>query len=186
MDSTVDDDALLTAAAQGNEDAFATFYRRWLPVVLSFHRRRTANPEVAFDLTAETFATVVANLGAFNPDRGEAASWLLTIAAHKLRDSVRRARVEQSARQRLALEPILLEDDDLARVEELSAAGDDCHLDGLLEHLPADQRVAIRARIIDEQPYPTIASELDCSEAVVRQRVHRGLARLRDHLGDRP
>jgi RNA polymerase sigma factor (sigma-70 family) len=52
----------------------------------------------------------------------------------------------------------------------------------LLGDLPADQRTALLARIVDERPYDEIASELRCSEAVIRQRVHRGLRRLRSGL----
>jgi DNA-directed RNA polymerase specialized sigma24 family protein len=69
------------------------FYRRWLPLVTGFHLRRTRSRELAFDLTAETVAAVVADVPRFDPDRGAPAGWLLEIAEHKLLDSVRRARV---------------------------------------------------------------------------------------------
>ena len=77
--------------------------------------RRTRARELAFDLTAETFAVVV-SCGRFDPARGPAPAWLFEIAEHKLFDSLRRARVENSARTRLRHEPILLEDADLERV----------------------------------------------------------------------
>jgi DNA-directed RNA polymerase specialized sigma24 family protein len=48
-----------------------------------------------------------------------------------------------------------------------------------LERLPEPQREAIRARMLDELEYPEIARGLRCSEAVVRQRVSRGLRVLR-------
>jgi RNA polymerase sigma-70 factor (ECF subfamily) len=177
-----DDDTLLTEAAAGSEQAFECFYRRWLPAIVGFHLRRTGNLEVAFDLTAETFATVVAACGEFDAKRGPAAGWLFGIAQHKLHDSLRRGRVEASARRRLRLEPVTLDDEDLARVDELASLADEAQLTELLDQLPARQREAIRARVLDELPYPTIATELRCSEAVVRQRVHRGLTRLRERL----
>ncbi len=52
----------------------------------------------------------------------------------------------------------------------------------LVEQLPAAQRDAVRSRVLDEREYADIARELGCSELVVRQRVSRGLARLRDQL----
>jgi DNA-directed RNA polymerase specialized sigma24 family protein len=119
----IDDAALLAAAARGEQMAFAIFYRRWLPLVTGFHLRRTGQQEVAFDLTAETFAAVVAGLADFDPERGPAPAWLFAIAEHKLRDSLRRSRVEASARRRLGLEPVTLEDEDLARVDELASLG---------------------------------------------------------------
>jgi RNA polymerase sigma factor (sigma-70 family) len=177
-----DDVGLLLAAAGGDDRAFAAFYRRWLPLVTAYHLRRTRSRELAFDLTAETFAAVVAGLQRFDPDRGPPAGWLFEIAEHKLLDSTRRARVESSARTRLGHEPVVLHDRDLERVEELASLGDAHHLEGLLSQLPAPQRDAVRARILDERSYAEIAGEMDCSEAVVRQRVHRGLSRLRERL----
>ena len=76
----------------------------------------------------------------------------------------------------------MLEDRDLERVEELASLGDARRLDRLLARLPVLQRDAVRARVLDERSYAEIAGEMDCSEAVVRQRVHRGLSRLRERL----
>ena len=179
----IDDGALLLAAARGEEAAFETFYRRWLPAVMGFHLRRVGGVrETAFDLTAETFAAVVVACGAFDPDRGSAPAWLFAIADHKLRDSLRRGRVEASARRTLGHQPVVLEDEDLMRVEELASVGTGPALQQLLAELPQTQRAAVRARVLDERSYAAIAGELRCSEAVVRQRVHRGLRRLRERL----
>ena len=52
----------------------------------------------------------------------------------------------------------------------------------LVEELPADQGVAVKARIVDEREYGEIAKDLRCSEAVVRKRVSRGLAAVREHM----
>ena len=52
-----------------------------------------------------------------------------------------------------------------------------------LAGLPADQREAVLARIVDERDYGEIAADLR-SESVARKRVSRGLARLRDQLGE--
>ncbi len=52
----------------------------------------------------------------------------------------------------------------------------------LVELLPSDERHAVKARIVDERTYGEIAAELHCSELVVRKRVSRGLARLRQGM----
>jgi DNA-directed RNA polymerase specialized sigma24 family protein len=36
--------------------------------------------------------------------------------------------------------------------------------------------------VLDERPYHEIAGELRCSELVIRKRVSRGLARVREQL----
>ena len=48
--------------------------------------------------------------------------------------------------------------------------------------LPASQRDAVRARVLHEQSYTEIAATHNTTEANVRQRVTRGLARLRRRM----
>lgn len=52
----------------------------------------------------------------------------------------------------------------------------------LVESLPYDERRAVQARIVHERSYSEIAAELRCSELVVRKRVSRGLAHVREQL----
>jgi len=54
----------------------------------------------------------------------------------------------------------------------------------LVDGLPDRQRAAVRAGVVDESSYAEIADRLN-SELVVRQRVSRGLSRLRDELTER-
>jgi RNA polymerase sigma-70 factor (ECF subfamily) len=176
----MDDDELLAAAKRGNGEAFATFSRRHRDLVLAYLRRRVRDPELAFDLAAETFAAALISLRRYEPGRGPAAAWLLGIAHNKLLESLRRGRVEAAARRRLRHEPIALADEDLLAVDERAAAGT-----AALERLPDDQREAIRLRVIDEREYADIAAELRTSPQVVRQRVSRGLRTLRTRMGER-
>src|SRR5581483_6203584 len=116
-------------------------------------------------------------------DGGSAGMWLHGIAQNKLRESRRRGRVEVRARRRLGFEPEMLDDDDLARVEELASEGGGALL-GLIEGLPERQRRAVRLRVLEGRSYPEIAAGMCCSELVVRQHVSRGLKRLRGQIGD--
>ena len=164
---------------------FAVFYRRHLDLVVAFLRARVRDPEVAFDLAAETFAAVVVSAARYQPGGAPAAAWLLGIARHKLLKSLRRGRVEDRARRDLRLAPIALEDEDLLLVEqrrERRRDGAACPA----VRLPSDQRTALLAHVVDERAYVDIAAELGCSEQVVRQRVSRGLRRLRERLERQP
>ncbi len=175
------DEDLLTAAAGGDGDAFAAFYRRHVAAVTAFHRRRVPSAELAFDLTAETFASVVGALDRYDAERGSARGWLFAIAANEWRQALRRRQVEDRARRALALEPIVLDDAALARVEERAGSGAGA-LAEALRALPPAEREAVEARVVGEGEYEEIAARLRCSEAVVRQRVSRGLRRLRKAL----
>jgi RNA polymerase sigma factor (sigma-70 family) len=174
------DEQLLVAVASGDDRAFAVFYRRHADGLIAFFRRRVAAPEQAFDLAAETLAVVALRPGDFRGD-GLAVAWLYGIARNLLRSSLRQGRIEDAARRRLGAEPTPLTDADLLAVEERAAAGSDA-LQAALADLPEPTRRALLARVVEEREYPDIAEELECSEHVVRQRVSRGLARLRAGL----
>lgn len=173
----------MARVAGGDEAAFAVIYRRYLPLVLRWSLRQTGNRELAADLTSEVFAASLLAARRYDPASGSVAAWLLGIANNKLRESRRRRRVEDSARRRLGIDPVALADADLERVEEL--AGMDDRLQAMVTQLPAEQRKAIVARIVEERSYEEIASELRCSQSVVRQRVSRGLKTLRTELEGR-
>jgi len=169
---------LLRAARLGDGEAFGEFYRRHRAVVLTFAGRRVANPEVAADLLAETFAAgLVAVLDGGREIPAEPVAWLMTIAHNKLIDSVRRGRVERAARRRLDLPVMGVDDDELRRIEELIDSTQVAVK--LAELLPADQFAALQARVVDEKDYPEIARALRCSQAVARKRVSRALRTLR-------
>ncbi len=172
-------DDLLTRFVDGDPDAFVAFYRSHLSAVLGFFLRRTGDPELTADLTAEVFAAALLAAERYRPGERPALAWLYGIAAHKLADSRRRGRVEDEARRRLALEPLAIDDDELARVAEMA---DDGAAERALLSLPPAQRDAVLARVVDERPYPEIAQQMRCSELLVRQRVSRGLRALRTQI----
>jgi RNA polymerase sigma-70 factor, ECF subfamily len=175
-------DEELLVAGRGDVEAFGLFYRRRVDAVLAFFLRRTGDRELAADLTAETFAAALAALPRYRPQRDRALAWLFTIAHRKLVDSIRRGRVEDRARRRLRLEPLVFSDEDIERIEQRAAraAGDSAL--AALEELSAEQRVAISGRVLEEAEYAELAQRLECSQAVVRQRVSRGLAELRTRM----
>jgi RNA polymerase sigma factor (sigma-70 family) len=175
------DQELLARHAAGDPDAFVAYYRRNLPRVLSFFLRRTRDPELTADLTAEVFAAALLAAPRFQRGGTPASAWLYGIAAHKLSDSRRRGQVEDHARRRLAMEPLVIDDLELERVEEI-ASRSTAELDVAIAGLPENQRTAVLARVVDERPYFEIAAEMSCSEMLVRQRVSRGLRRLRSRI----
>jgi RNA polymerase sigma factor (sigma-70 family) len=162
--------------------AFGVFYDRYERPLLAFFRRATGRADLAADLTAEVFAAALASLASFRADLGDARVWLFGIARHELAQSWRRGRVEAQARLRLGMEPMALSDEDLERIDELGAAAQMDSL-RLLDALPAEQRSAVRGRVIDGRDYEDLAREFECSELVVRQRVSRGLRALRSLAG---
>jgi RNA polymerase sigma factor (sigma-70 family) len=174
------DDAALLDLSADEPAAFGVFYRRYERHLLRFFLARVRSADVAADLTAETFAQTLLSRAGFRRERGEPRAWLYGIARHVLSRSVGRRRVEARARERLGMAPLVLDDEELERIDAL--AGMDGRALELLGELPAEQRTAIEARVVDKREYDEIALALACSEQVVRKRVSRGLAALRSRM----
>jgi RNA polymerase sigma factor (sigma-70 family) len=172
-------DAQLLAAAQSDAHAFRELYDRYAEAIHGFHLGRTRLREAALDLTAETFAQAWVSRKRFRDlADGSAAPWLFAIARHVLVTSVRKRRLEQSAREQLG---ILIAVD---RAETPAEPGE-LWLEGLDEAFaslaPAVQK-AIRLRVLDDMSYEDVAERTGTSPGAARVRVHRGLAALRDRL----
>jgi RNA polymerase sigma factor (sigma-70 family) len=166
----------------GDPEIFGGFYREHERVVLGFFVRAAGRGDVALDLAAETFARAFEGRAGFDGRLGGRQAWLFGIARHVLADSLRHGRVQSSARTRLGMAALTVDERLVATVEEQAGAVDDALVEEWLADLPAEQSAAVRERVLRERSYREIAAELACSEAVVRKRVSRGLSSLRERL----
>ena len=149
--------------------------------ILLFLARRTADPQIALDLWAETFAQALESVDRYRGHAGPAAetAWLFGIARNLLAGYYRRGEIEQRALGRLRLErpPVTLEV--LAQIDEAAALGDlRRELGAALAELSPAVREAVALRVICELDYGVVAERLDITEGTARVRVSRGLASL--------
>ena len=157
-------------------DAVADLYAVMSERLLVFFARRTYDGEIALDLTAETFARALECRRQFRGDtEGRAAGWVWGIARNVLGEFFKRGRVERRALRRIGLEPPTVSDEEIERIEQLAGVhGLRAAVATALGELGADQRQALRLRVVEELEYPL----LGVSEATARARVSRGLRRL--------
>jgi RNA polymerase sigma factor (sigma-70 family) len=172
-----DEDLLLS----GDPEDFGRFYDRCIDMVLGYFARRVHDPDVAADLAAETFAAALAARRRFRRASTPAVAWLFGIAQHKLADYRRRGFAEDRMRTRLGMERVPVGEEDR---ELITMLGRDAAWQ-MLDDLPADQREAVLAHVLDDRGYGDIALVTGTSEAVVRKRVSRGLGALRERMADR-
>jgi RNA polymerase sigma factor (sigma-70 family) len=159
--------------------AFVALYDAYAEPLLRYFARRTLDAEVAFDLTAETFAEAFVSRGRFDPSRGDAVAWLFGIAQHELGSYLRRLNVERRARKQLGIGEHSLSEADYERIEamiDFAAVGR--QLRSALQTLPSDQREAVVYGVIDELSYEQIGERIGCSQDAARARVSRGLRLL--------
>jgi RNA polymerase sigma factor (sigma-70 family) len=174
--SRLSDDELLALTA-AEPEAFGVFYERHARSVLGFLACACRDTEQALDLTAEVFAAALAASGRYRPGEAPAGAWLLGIARNKLAATRRRNAVEDKARRSLGMVRLNFADEALERVEELLDAEPAAYVNGMGRLSPAE-REAVLARVIQERDYTEIAEATGSTEAAVRQRVSRGLAKL--------
>ena len=130
----------LLGACGRDRAAFGVFYERHERSVLGFFGAVTRRPELAADLTAETFAAALEGAAGFDASRGVARMWLFGIARNVLSGSARRGRVETAARRRIGLETLVLAPSHVELIEALVAAEGDAIVEAWLAELPSPGR----------------------------------------------
>jgi RNA polymerase sigma factor (sigma-70 family) len=70
------------SASEGAAAEFERLYRANVTAITAYFARRTADPQVVADLTADTFITAITGFGSFDPARGTARAWVFGIARH--------------------------------------------------------------------------------------------------------
>lgn len=167
---------------------FSEFYEINSRGLLIYFARRVFAPEVAIDLTAESFAQAFLSRGGFRGSTdNEAVAWLYGIARNLLSQYRRRGAAERNALRRLGVEVPELSQADHDRIEELAGSE---HLRTAarngMNRLSRAEREAIHLRIVEELAYPEVASRLAISEQAARARVSRGLRTLAAELENDP
>jgi RNA polymerase sigma-70 factor (ECF subfamily) len=175
----------LLRASRTDPAAFRAFYDQWAQPVLGFFQRRLHDPDVALDLTAETFAIAFESRGRFRWMGKSPGAWLFGIARRLLYRYLRSQDIHQRAVRRLGVEVPANDDESVRRIEELvDNEGLRRMVRAALESCKESDRVILELHVIDAMPYPELASFLGCTVNAARVRVHRALARIEHRLAE--
>jgi RNA polymerase sigma factor (sigma-70 family) len=166
--------------AREHRARFADVYREYHQPVLRYFDRRTSDPEIAFDLMAETFAELFAHIAEFRGTTEEQGrAWMWTVARHQLYRWRERGVVERRSLERLGISLAALGPDEFERIEDLADLQRvRPQLADAFDRLCADQRTALTLRVVEHRGYDEIAQACGATEQVVRARVSRGLREL--------
>ncbi|MGH2957596.1 MAG: RNA polymerase sigma factor [Solirubrobacterales bacterium] len=170
--------ALLEAARDGDEGAWAEIFAELAPAVLGYLRsNRAPDPE---DTLGEAFLQVARDMHRFEGDQRSFRAWVFTIAHHRMIDARRYA-----ARRPVELVPETPEPrgvaDDAAQ-EALARIGAD-EVQRVLAELTPDQREVLLLRVIGDLTVEQVADAVGKRPGAVKALQRRGLAALRRELG---
>jgi len=160
----------LTAAQQGDTDAFCQLVTIYQKPVYNLCYRMLGDPDEADDAAQETFLRAYSGLQRYDCERSF-STWLLSIAAHYCIDRLRRRRyLTFSFDQMPYLDP-----PDPAPSPEASAAASETRrrVANLLNHLSPPDRAAIIMLYWYDFSYEEIAQALDLSVSALKSRLHR-------------
>ncbi|MFG3204655.1 sigma-70 family RNA polymerase sigma factor [Streptomyces sp. NPDC048192] len=174
-------DELLVLVAGGDQRAFEDLYALVSGPVYGLVRRVVRDPAQAEEVAQEVLLETWRQAARYDPGRGSALSWILTLAHRRAVDRVRSARAAGMREQREALragEPAF---DQVA--EEVEAGMEREWVRRCLRRLTDLQRQSVTLAYYDGYTYREVAERLSLPLGTVKTRMRDGLTRLRECLG---
>ncbi len=177
---TVDPDDLLVRVARGDETAFVAIYDVLGATVFGMARRVIRDPARAEEVAQEVFLQVWQTAARFDPARGTAKSWVLTLAHRRAVDAVRHDQAATNRENSYDWSPGVDHDQVL---ETVTVRLEHEQVRRCLEGLTELQREAVNLAYYQGYTYAEVAQVLGANPATVKTRMRDGLVRLRDCMG---
>jgi RNA polymerase sigma-70 factor, ECF subfamily len=172
---------LLQRSSRGDEAAFARVYDATSSRAYGLALRVVRNPAHAEEVVQEAYLDAWRSSSRFDPARGSALGWLLTIVHRKAVDRVRSA---EAATQRDATyhrETQQVDHDQTAEAAHASLEAQ--RVRGAVATLTDVQREAVELAFFGGYTHTEVATMLDVPVGTAKTRIRDGLIRLRDAMG---
>jgi len=180
-DAVADADSLLSAVGRGDEGAFERLYDLVAPRVYGLARRVLRDPAQAEEVAQEVLVELWRTASRFDPARGSATAWILTITHRRAVDRVRSEQASAERTRRVAAGSAQTPYDQVA--EEAAARLERQQVRRCLAELTEVQRESITLAYYGGHTYREVAGMLDTALPTIKTRMRDGLIRLRDCLG---
>lgn len=174
----------LKKCARGDQAAFAAVYDLTSAKVYGLVLRVLRDPAQSEEVVQECFLEIWRNAGRYDPARGSASAWIMTIAHRRAVDRVRASEAD-TRRDRdygAATQPI--HHDETAETAE--ARLEARRVRAALDTLTPMQREAIELAYLGGYTHSEVAAMLDLPLGTAKTRIRDGLIRLRDTMGVGP
>jgi RNA polymerase sigma-70 factor (ECF subfamily) len=167
------DERRLVEAAQNDPARFGDLYELHFERVYAFIASRVRDRDTAEDLTADVFHRALASLRRYEWRGVPFGAWLIRIAANAVTDRLKGAAREVAAGG---------DPPDPGVQPDLTGLDDRARLFRLVGQLPAEQRLVVVQRFVEQKSLREIAGALGKSEGAVKQLQFRALQNLRRRM----
>ncbi len=169
-------DSLLARVAQADTQAFEALYQEFGRGVYSLVLALLRDPQAAQEVTQEVFLAIWRGARDFDPQRGNARAWILSLAHHKAVDAVRR----QHVRANWPLDGAEAHEPDISNAVLQKVEGEQVRQH--LLSLSPEHREAIVLAYYGGYTQQEIATRLGIPLGTVKTRIRDGMIRLRSLL----
>lgn len=170
---------LLGQVARGDTAAFGAVYDQVAGPVFGLVRAVLRDPAQAEEVCQEVLLDVWRHAARFDPGRGTAMTWLMTLAHRRAVDRVRAQQAATAREQRVARPEVSYD----SVAETVEARLDAERVRRCLGALTDLQRESITLAYYQGRTYREVAALLSVPVGTVKTRMRDGLIRLRDCLG---
>jgi RNA polymerase sigma-70 factor, ECF subfamily len=171
--------ARLHLVARGDADAFDAVYDQVAPSVLGVVRRVVRDLAQSEEVTQDVLLEVWRNAASFDPERGSAIAWVMTLAHRRAVDRVRSVQKESERERRTAAADVPYDE----VVEAVESSLEHERVRRCLGSLTALQRESVTLAYYGGYTYGQVASLLGVPSGTIKTRMRDALIRLRDCLG---
>jgi RNA polymerase sigma-70 factor, ECF subfamily len=172
---------LLRQAGRGDKTAFAQLYDATSARVFGLAVRVVRDPAQAEEVAQESYLEIWRGSARFDPSRGSAVAWILTIVHRKAVDRVRSAEASSRRDTTYHQENQVVDHDTTADAAHASLEAR--RVRGALTDLTEVQREALELAYFGGYTHTEVAALLDLPVGTAKTRIRDGLIRLRDTMG---
>ena len=177
---------LVQRTLAGDEQAFGELVHRFERDVFNLAYRMLNERTAAEDAAQEAFLRAYANLERYDPARSF-KTWILSITSNHCIDRLRRRRLVWLSLEDEPLMPHPALTSDIPGPEEAALTNErNLLVQGLLDDLNPEYRLAVVLRYWYDLSYAEIAQMLDTTESAVKSRLFRARQALAENLDAHP
>lgn len=173
--------ALLLRVAVGDQRAFSELYDLIAPRVLGLVRHVLRDYAQSEEVAQEVLLEVWQTASRFDPNKGRAVTWILTMAHRRAIDRVRSAQSSRDRDTKIGIRDLDREYDSVAESVEIRIEHD--RVERALSRLTELQRQAVELAYYGGYSHGEVSDMLGIPLGTVKTRLRDGMMRLRAELG---